>query len=80
LTLQPGEELIVKVMRVPLLLRRFVVELHEDGLPPSGTTPDWKKKAQHYKDKKKAEEEDAADKLAAEFFEWDEEDSKKKQP
>jgi len=45
-----------------------------------GSTPDWEKKAQYYTDKKKANAEVAADKLAAEFFEWDEKDSKKKQP
>ena len=45
-----------------------------------GSTPDWEKKAKHYKDKKKAEEEAAADALAAKFFDWDEKDTKKKQP
>jgi len=49
-------------------------------IPLCGSTPDWEKKTQHYRDKKKAEEEAEADKLAASFFEWDEEDSKKKQP
>ena len=45
-----------------------------------GSTPDWKKKAQHYKDKKKKADTAKADALEESFFEWDEEEIKKKQP
>ena len=38
-----------------------------------GTTPDWEKKAQHYKDKKDAATALFADDLAASFFEWEKE-------